>query len=164
MVTGTLIALAVLGAAGSIAGGVSAKKSGSLQARQARLQQQAEMTQAAVESVEREKQLQEVLSTQRAMAGAAGLDFTSGTFSALRETSITEAANQQRRANLLTSTRYAQAGLQAEQAKSSGTAGLISGSGGAVTSLAGAGLQIGQLGAIPGAGTNPFGGTLTGYS
>lgn len=149
MVTGTLIALAVLGAAGSIAGGVSAKRSASLQARQQRLQQQAQVTQAAVEKVERERKLQQVLSTQRAMAGAAGLDFTSGTFSALRENSITEASSQQRRSDLLTKIRFSQAGLVADQAKSQGNAGLISGIGGAATSLAGAGLQIGRLGSIP---------------
>lgn len=156
MVTGLLIGLGVLGAAGSIAGGVSAKKTGALQARQARLQQQAQLTQASVERVEREKKLQEVLATQRAMAGAAGIDFTSGTFSALREDSIEEAANQQRRADLLTSVRFAQAGLAGDQARAAGTAGLIKGIGGAVTSLAGAGMSISQLGSVPGATTNPF--------
>lgn len=155
MGTELLIGLAILGAAGSIAGGVSAKRTGALQARQARLQQQAQLTQASVEKVEREKKLQQVLATQRAMAGAAGIDFTSGTFISLRDSSINEAEDQQRRADLLTSVRFAQAGLAGDQARAGGTAGLISGIGGAVSSLAGAGMQIGSLGSTPST-ANPF--------
>ncbi len=144
------IASAVAGATTSIVSGVQAHKQGQIQAQQADLQAQADKTQAAVNNVQRQKQLAAVLGTQAAMFGSAGIDIGSGTPGVIGQASFDNAQRQAGQEKLFTDVSVGVLGLQKQDSLLAGNYGMVTGFTGAASSLLKAGTGMAQTGSIPG--------------
>lgn len=140
----------IISAATAVAGGVQQYRSAHAQADQLKLQQQAERTQAAIESEEQQKRLRSVLASQNAIFGAGGIDISSGTPSTIAGDTFNEAQRQSSQAQLFSDTRQSVIGSQISDTLSTGTTGLIGGVLGAGTSLINYGIQRNQIGKVPG--------------
>lgn len=129
---GTLLALT---AGSKVVAGISQSRSAKEQASQFRLQAEAERTQAAVESEERQRELRRVLASQRAIFGGSGVSLSSGTPLTLAAESTAEAGRQERRAGVFSQARAGLLSSQASQSRSQGKGALLGGFLGGASSL-----------------------------
>jgi hypothetical protein len=146
---GLAIAGLVIGTLASAGGAVISAKASNNQALaqsyQVDAQMQNEKTQMAIESAERQRELQRVLATQTAIFGGSNVSLSSGTPLTLAQDSVNEAKRQQGYAGALSSSRMAVYSAQKSQYRSGMVSPLLSGT------LAGVGTLAGGLSSIGGA-------------
>ena len=149
LIIGTLIGSTLLSAGSAVVSGVQSNNAAKVQASQYNLQLEAEKTQAAVESEQRQRQLKTILASQNAIFGGSNVDMSTGTPSIIAGDTYNNAMRQQNQSLLYSGARQSVLQSSIDDAKLSGRISLTRGYMGAAQSLINGASQLASVGKPP---------------